>query len=48
MGVAYARVRSRNGLVGGFTIKHLGGHAYPEEQRAIAATLAELTSVALS
>jgi transcriptional regulator with XRE-family HTH domain len=44
----HARVRSRIGLVGGFTIKHLGGHTYPAEQRAIMSTLAELTSVALS
>jgi transcriptional regulator with XRE-family HTH domain len=44
----HARVRSRNGLIGGFTIKHLGGHTYPAQQRAIVSTLAELTSVALS
>lgn len=46
--VLHARVRSRSGLVAGFTIKHLGGHTYPPEQRAILSTLAELTSVALS
>jgi len=44
----HARVRSRNGLIGGFTIKHLGDHEYSAEQRAIMGTLAELTSVALS
>jgi len=46
--ILHARVRSRSGLVAGFTIKHLGGHTYPPEQRAIMGTLAELTSVALS
>jgi transcriptional regulator with XRE-family HTH domain len=44
----HARVHSRNGLIGGFTIKHLGRHEYSAEQRAIMGTLAELTSVALS
>jgi transcriptional regulator with XRE-family HTH domain len=44
----HARVRSRSGLIGGFTIKHLGRHEYSAEQRAIMGTLAELTSVALS
>lgn len=44
----HARVRSRTGLIGGFTVKHLGGHEYSAEQRAIMGTLAELTSVALS
>ncbi|HTW84458.1 MAG TPA: helix-turn-helix transcriptional regulator [Candidatus Sulfotelmatobacter sp.] len=44
----HARVRSRSGLIGGFTVKHLGEHDYSVEQRAIMSTLAELTSVALS
>jgi transcriptional regulator with XRE-family HTH domain len=44
----HARVRSRSGLIGGFTVKHLGGHEYSAEQSAIMGTLAELTSVALS
>jgi transcriptional regulator with XRE-family HTH domain len=44
----HARVRSRSGLIGGFTVKHLGRHEYSAEQRAIIGTLAELTSVALS
>jgi transcriptional regulator with XRE-family HTH domain len=44
----HARVRSRSGLVGGYTVKHLGGHRYSPEQQAIVGALAELTSVALS
>jgi transcriptional regulator with XRE-family HTH domain len=44
----HARVRSRTGFIGGFTIKHLGEHLYSPEQHAIIGTLAELTSVALS
>jgi transcriptional regulator with XRE-family HTH domain len=44
----HGRVRSRSGFVGGFTVKHLGRHAYSPEQHAIMGTLAELTSVALS
>jgi len=46
--VLHARVRSRTGLVGGFTIKYLGGHTYSPEQNAIVSAIAELTSVALS
>jgi transcriptional regulator with XRE-family HTH domain len=44
----HVRVRARSGLIAGFTVKHRGQHSYPEEQRAIMSTLAELTSVALS
>ena len=46
--VLHARVRSRGGLVGGFTIKHRGRHVYSLELRVVLSTLAELTSVALS
>jgi hypothetical protein len=41
-------VRSRRGLIAGFSIKDPGQHAYPEEQRAMIIALAELTSFALS
>jgi transcriptional regulator with XRE-family HTH domain len=41
-------VRSRHGLIAGFSVKHRGRHVYSEEQRALMATLAELTSMALS
>jgi transcriptional regulator with XRE-family HTH domain len=41
-------VRSANGLIAGFTVKHRGQYTYSEEQRAIMTTLAELTSMALS
>jgi hypothetical protein len=41
-------VRSRRGLVGGFNVTHRGRHISPDDQRAITATLAELTSMALS
>lgn len=44
----HVRVSSRGGLIAGFTIKHRGHYVYLEEQRAIMATLADLTSVALS
>jgi transcriptional regulator with XRE-family HTH domain len=46
--LVHVRVASRSGLVAGFTVKHRGRHTYSEEQCAIMATLAELTSVALS
>lgn len=44
----HVSVRSGKGLIAGFTVKHRGSHAYPDVQRAMMATLADLTSYALS
>jgi transcriptional regulator with XRE-family HTH domain len=43
-----ARVRSRSGIIAGFCIVHEFGHVYSDEDRAVLAALAELTSLALS
>ncbi|HTJ28728.1 MAG TPA: helix-turn-helix transcriptional regulator [Candidatus Limnocylindria bacterium] len=48
LALIHGRIRTRSGLVAGITIKHRSGHVYSEEDRAVMATLTELTSLALS
>ncbi|HTJ28498.1 MAG TPA: transcriptional regulator [Candidatus Limnocylindria bacterium] len=47
-GFLHARVRSRSGLVGSVNVVHKAGRAYSESDLAVVATLAEITSLALS
>jgi transcriptional regulator with XRE-family HTH domain len=46
--VVMARVRSRSGLVGGFSVAHELGHSYSASDRAALGAVAEFTSLALS
>lgn len=43
-----ARVRSRTGLIGGFSIAHEFGHSYSASDRAVLGTFADFASLALS
>lgn len=44
----HARIRSRDGITGGITVKHKTERVYSEEDRAILSAIASLTSLALS
>lgn len=44
----HARIRSRNGVIGGITIKHEKDHEYSEVDRAIISAIASFASLALS
>lgn len=44
----HGRVRSRGGLIGGFSVMHEHGRPYSETERAVLGAVAELTSLALS
>jgi GAF domain-containing protein len=44
----HVRIRSRGGVIGGITVKHASERDYSEIERAVVATIASLTSLALS